>query len=87
MINDFEFTRPADMPEALDALAHSGRVVPVAGGTNILVNLKRAPLDADLVVDLTGLEELMPISGNNGSVRLGAGVNFAACSNGVRAAR
>lgn len=77
MINDFEFTRPADMPEALEALAHNGRVVPVAGGTNILVNLKRAPLDADLVVDLTGLEELAPISENNGSVRMGAGFTFA----------
>lgn len=77
MINDFEFTRPADMPEALEALAHNGRVVPVAGGTNILVNLKRAPLEADLVVDLTGLEELAPISENNGSVRMGAGFTFA----------
>ncbi|MDE0284247.1 MAG: FAD binding domain-containing protein, partial [Gammaproteobacteria bacterium] len=77
MINDFEFTRPADMPEALEALAHNGRVVPVAGGTNILVNLKRAPLEADLVVDLTGLEELTPISENNGSVRMGAGFTFA----------
>ena len=77
MINDFEFTRPADMPEALEALAHNGRVLPVAGGTNILVNLKRAPLEADLVVDLTGLEELTPISENNGSVRMGAGFTFA----------
>ena len=77
MINDFEFTRPADMPEALEALAHNGRVVPVAGGTNILVNLKRAPLEADLVVDLTGLEELTPVSENNGSVRMGAGFTFA----------
>ena len=77
MINNFEFTRPGDLPEALEALAHNGRVVPVAGGTNIMVNLKRMPLDADLVVDLTGLEELKPISVNNGSIRLGAGVTFA----------
>ena len=77
MINDFEFTRPRDLPEALQALAQGGRVVPVAGGTNIMVNLKRAPLEADLVVDLTGLEELAPISVNNGSIRLGAGVTFA----------
>ena len=77
MINDFEFTRPRDVPEALEALAQGERVVPVAGGTNILVNLKRAPLEADLVVDLTGLEELTPISENNGSVRMGAGFTFA----------
>ena len=77
MINDFEFIRPGDLPEALQALAQGGRVVPIAGGTNIMVNLKRMPLEADLVVDLTGLEELKPISVNNGSIRLGAGVTFA----------
>ena len=77
MINNFEFTRPGDLPEALQALAQGGRVVPIAGGTNIMVNLKRTPLDADLVVDLTGLEALKPISVNNGSIRLGAGVTFA----------
>ncbi len=77
MINDFDFTRPRNVSEALAALAHDGCVVPVAGGTNIMVNLKRAPLDADLVVDLSGVEELKSISVNNGRVRLGAGVSFA----------
>ena len=42
-----------------------------------MVNMKRAPLEADLVVDLSRLEELAPISANNGSARLGAGVTFA----------
>ena len=77
MINDFDFTRPRNISEALAALAHDGCVVPVAGGTNIMVNLKRAPLDADLVVDLSGVEELRSISVNNGRIRLGAGVSFA----------
>ncbi len=77
MINDFEFIRPADVSEALQALAQSGHVVPIAGGTNIMVNMKRTPLQADLVADLSGLEELKSISVNNGNVRLGAGVTFA----------
>lgn len=77
MINDFEFIQPRALPEALDALAQDGRAVPLAGGTNIMVNLKRAPLEADLVVDLTRLEELRPISEDNGNIRLGAGVSFA----------
>ena len=77
MINDFEFTQPRDIPEALKALTENARVLPVAGGTNILVNMKRAPLEADLVVDLTRLEALTPISNSNGSIRLGAGVTFA----------
>ena len=77
MINDFKFTQPRDVPEALEALTQTDRVVPVAGGTNIMVNMKRAPLETDLVVDLTRLEELMPISEHNGAVRLGGGVTFA----------
>ncbi len=44
MINEFEFTQPRDIPEALKALTEKGRIVPVAGGTNVLVNMKRAPL-------------------------------------------
>ena len=77
MINDFDFTQPLDVPEALEILAEPGRILPVAGGTNIMVNMKRAPLEADLVLDLTRLEDLMPISSDNGSIRLGAGVTFA----------
>jgi carbon-monoxide dehydrogenase medium subunit len=77
MINDFEFIQPRDLPEALQALTEKGRIVPVAGGTNVLVNMKRAPLEADLVVDLTRLEALEPISIDNDTVRLGAGVTFA----------
>ena len=77
MINDFEFTQPRDIPEALKALTESGRVLPVAGSTNVLVNMKRAPLEADLIVDLTQLEALTSISDSNGSIHLGAGVTFA----------
>ena len=77
MINDFEFTQPRDVLEALEALAEKGRVMPVAGGTNVLVNMKRAPLEADLLVDLTRLEALESISIDNGRIRLGAGVTFA----------
>ena len=77
MINNFDFTQPCDVPEALKALAHTGRIMPLAGGTNIMVNMKRAPLETDLVVDLTRLEELKTITCDNGMMRLGAGVTFA----------
>ena len=77
MINNFEFTQPRDIPEALKALTENARVLPLAGGTNVLVNMKRAPLEADLVVDLTRLEALTSISNSNGSICLGAGVTFA----------
>ena len=77
MINDFEFTQPQNLPEALDALTQSGKNVPLAGGTNVLVYMKRTPLEADRVVDISQLESLEGISTENGEVKLGAGVTFA----------
>lgn len=77
MINDFEFIQPLDLSEALSALSENGRIMPLAGGTNVLVNMKRAPLEADLVVDLTRLEALQSISIDRDTSRLGAGVTFA----------
>lgn len=77
MINDFEFTQPHDLPEALAALTEEGRIMPVAGGTNVLVSMKRAPLEADLLVDLTRLEAIQEISLHNDTTRLGSGVTFA----------
>lgn len=77
MINDFEFAQPRAMPEALKLLAETERSLPLAGGTNVLVNLKRAPLETELVVDLSRLEELQGIAADNGKIRLGAAVTFA----------
>ena len=77
MINDFTFVQPANVEEALQAFSGDGHIVAIAGGTNVMVNLKRAPLDADCVVDLTKIEELKGISDTGGHVRIGAGVTFA----------
>ena len=77
MINDFEFAQPRALPEALKLLAETERSLPLAGGTNVLVNMKRAPLETDLVVDLSRLEELQGIAADNGTIRLGAAVTFA----------
>ena len=76
MINQFEFKQAHDVPEALALLSEQGRIMPLAGGTNVLVNMKRAPLEADLVVDLSRLEALKHISIDNGSIHLGANVTF-----------
>jgi len=77
MINEFEFTQPRDVPEALEALTGKGRILPLAGGTNVLVNMKRAPLAADMLVDLTRIEALKGISMDCDAIRLGASVTFA----------
>lgn len=77
MKNSFDFVQPADVADALDALSHTGECHALAGGTNVLVNMKRAPIEADLMVDLSRLDELCAISVSNGGVHLGAGTTFA----------
>ena len=76
MINDFDFVQPADVAEALKALSSSEGAMALAGGTNVLVNMKRAPLDTSCLVDLSQVEELKTISEESDSVRIGAGVTF-----------
>ena len=78
MINDFDFHRPRSLTEALEAVSQEGRIVPIAGGTNVLVNMKQAPLEADLVVDLTGIEELKEIQNDGNTLKLGGAVTLAA---------
>jgi CO/xanthine dehydrogenase FAD-binding subunit len=76
-VNEFDFSQAQDQEAALELLAGSDSAVPVAGGTNLLVNLKRAPLQTDLVVDLSRIDSLRTIAGDDKVVRLGAGVTFA----------
>jgi carbon-monoxide dehydrogenase medium subunit len=77
MTNDFDFCRPKSLAEALDAVSQPGRIVPIAGGTNVMVNLKYAPLVADRVVDLTGIDDLTAIREDGDDMKLGAAVTLA----------
>lgn len=76
-MNEFDFSQAQDQEAALEMLAAQESVMPLAGGTNLLVNLKRAPLQTDLVVDLGRIDSLRTISDDGDLIRLGAGVTFA----------
>ncbi len=76
-MNEFDFTRAHDQADALKQLEEPAVVVPLAGGTNLMVNLKRAPLEADRVIDLTGIQSFKSINEDDHMVHLGAMVTFA----------
>jgi CO/xanthine dehydrogenase FAD-binding subunit len=76
-MNNFDFVQAMNEGEALEKLTGPEAIVPLAGGTNLMVNLKRAPLDAELLVDLSRIESLQSIAEGNGAVSLGSGVTFA----------
>lgn len=69
----FDYQRPRDLAEALGLLAQAGSEArPLAGGTDLLVNLKLGKISCRLVVDLDGVTELKDVSGPGDGPSLGA---------------
>jgi CO/xanthine dehydrogenase FAD-binding subunit len=71
-----EVLQPTTLREALEAKSAHPEAVPIAGGTDVLVELnfdRRRPVT---LVDLTRVEELTEHERTDGHVRLGAGVTY-----------
>ncbi|HEY3078555.1 MAG TPA: FAD binding domain-containing protein [Chloroflexota bacterium] len=67
------YLRPGTVPELLDLLAERGSEARlVAGGTDVVVELARAPRPDATLIDLTPLGELKYVREEDGWVRLGA---------------
>jgi CO/xanthine dehydrogenase FAD-binding subunit len=71
-----EFLRPATLTEALAIKAERPDAVPIAGGTDIMVELNFDHRRPDTLLDLTRLAELAEWSQIDGDIRLGAGVPY-----------
>jgi carbon-monoxide dehydrogenase medium subunit len=68
----FDYVAPTSLDEAIRALASTPDARVLAGGTDLLVQLKSGRRDASLVVDLKRIPELMTIAMEGGGLRLGA---------------
>ena len=66
---EFRYFRPKDLREALEALAEGGR--PLAGGTDLVVDLKEGKIRPELLVDISRLEELRFLETSDGLIRMG----------------
>ncbi|MCF8065444.1 MAG: xanthine dehydrogenase family protein subunit M, partial [Desulfarculaceae bacterium] len=73
LLPTFDYYRPAGLPEALSLLAEMGEDArPLAGGTDLLVNLKLKKAAPKALLDLGSLEELKGNRTDDGKVSLGA---------------
>ena len=73
MLPEFEFYRPETLAEALALLAeHGSGLVPIAGGTNVIPDLRSARLHARVLLDISGLRELRGLRRLNGQILAGA---------------
>jgi 4-hydroxybenzoyl-CoA reductase subunit beta len=77
-LSEFRLAQPGTVREAIAAcLEHPGSRF-VAGGTDLLVNMRRGISSPDLLIDLSGIDELTEIKTNGRGVTIGAGVTIAA---------
>jgi CO/xanthine dehydrogenase FAD-binding subunit len=66
---------PRTLEEALETAAHP-EVVPIAGGTDVMVELNMDLGRPEMLMDVSGLPELQEIRREDGSLFLGAGVTY-----------
>jgi CO/xanthine dehydrogenase FAD-binding subunit len=72
-----DFHRPASLAEALAVKAETPEALPIAGGTDVMVELNFDKRRPPALLDLGGVAELAEWSADNGHVRLGAAVPYA----------
>ncbi len=72
-----DFLRPASWDDALAAKAEHADAVPIAGGTDVMVELNFHRRRPGALIDLTRVDELHEWDEQDGLVRLGAGVTYA----------
>lgn len=72
-----DFIQPASWAEALAAKAARPAALPLAGGTDVMVELNFDARRPDALLDLTRIPELAQWAAADGQIRLGAGVTYA----------
>ena len=71
-----DFLQPTSWQEALDMRAERPDAVPIAGGTDVMVEINFDRRRPGALIDLTRVAELREWSVDGGAVRLGAGVPY-----------
>jgi 4-hydroxybenzoyl-CoA reductase subunit beta len=77
LLPDFRYHRPASLDEAVRLKATLGAARFIAGGTDLLVNLRRGLGEPTDLIDVTAVADLAGIRREGDSLWLGAGVTLA----------
>lgn len=73
----YRYHRPRSLEEALDLLGtHGGRALPIAGGTDVIPNMKHRLLEPEHLVALKGLPELSGVRQEDGRLVVGAAASL-----------
>lgn len=72
-MDEIEYIRPKDLDEVFKAVKETkGQAKFIAGCTNVIPNVRAGAISPELLIDLSGLEDLAHIREENGSVAIGA---------------
>ena len=77
MMPAFEFLRPRSLEEAMGMLKAAQGAYPIAGGTNLLVDMRAGKLGPKTVVDIGSLDELRGVQVTGDDVVIGAATPIA----------
>jgi len=75
---EFQLVQPSTVKEAIAARLRQPGSRFIAGGSDLIVNMRRGITRPDLLVDLSGIDELTEITINEFGMAIGAGVTVAA---------
>jgi 4-hydroxybenzoyl-CoA reductase subunit beta len=75
---EFQLTRPRSIADAVAARVQHPASRFIAGGTDLLVNMRHGLSSPDLLIDLSGIAELSELQVSDNGLRVGAGVTIAA---------
>jgi 4-hydroxybenzoyl-CoA reductase subunit beta len=78
LMPELRLTHPRDAKEAIAARREHANSRFIAGGTDLVVNMRHGLVRPDLLIDLSGIDELMEIEFSDQGLRIGAGVTIAA---------
>ncbi len=73
---EFTLDRPETIDQAVTAMAKRPSSRFLAGGTDLIVNMRRGLVDTDCLIDLTGISELQQLSDGKSGLTIGAGVTL-----------
>jgi 4-hydroxybenzoyl-CoA reductase subunit beta len=73
---EFRLHRPGSVAEAMDLVRRHPGARFVAGGTDLIVNLRRGIVDTETLIDLTGIAEIATVESGSGGLRVGAAVRL-----------
>lgn len=78
MAHEFRYERPGTLKEALQLLGeHREKCRILAGGTDLIVNMKEGMVAPELVIDIKDIPDLKEISIHEHEIVIGAGITFA----------